>query len=123
MLRAMAIIVLEVIALVCQRLAWLIFHTPPRSSAPHALRHGALGEGQVGDPTAVVDLALDGFPALQEGAPQIGMGGIERHVTEKAKPVVETRRGIVPVVRGDASGALGCRDMREQRGMIACFDA
>jgi hypothetical protein len=80
-------------------------------------------DAQVGDPAKVLALAITSFPALQEVDPQIGMGYIERHVTDKAKPMVETRRGVSPVVIGDVSCALGCRHGREQISMVACFDA
>ena len=62
----MAIIVLEVVALVFQRIECLIFNAPPRSPASHDLINGPLVHTQIGDPTKVLDLASDSFPALQK---------------------------------------------------------
>jgi hypothetical protein len=60
----MTIIMLEVIALVFERIERLIFDAPPRSPASHELIHGAFIDAQVGDPAKVLDLAITGFPAL-----------------------------------------------------------
>ena len=62
-------IVLEVVALVFQRVERLIFNAPPRSSAPHELIHRAFIDPQVGDPTKVLDLVLNLLPTLQEVDP------------------------------------------------------
>src|SRR6516165_12077649 len=58
MLRAMPIIVLEVIALVFQRIEGLVFHFPPRSATPHKAIHVALVHTQVRHPTEVLDRAI-----------------------------------------------------------------
>ena len=46
---------------------------------------------------------------------------IERHVTDKAKPVTQTRIGVVPVVIGDTSRLLSRLHLLEQIGMVAFF--
>ena len=51
------------------------------------------------------------------------MGGIERHVTDKAKPVAQTRLGGISIVVSDASGLLGRRHLCEQDSMVAFFNA
>ena len=69
MVIAMAKSVLEVVALVLQRVERLIGHAPPRSSAPHELRHRAFIDPQVGNPATVLDLVLVPLPTLQEVDP------------------------------------------------------
>ena len=70
MLIAVAEIVLEVIALVLQRVARLIFHAPPSSRPLHDALNRALVDAQVRDPTAMLDLALPRLPALDAIDPQ-----------------------------------------------------
>src|SRR5215813_9319816 len=55
MLIAVAEIVLEVIALIFQRVERFIFDAPPRSRPLHDAVHGALVDAQVGDPTSVAE--------------------------------------------------------------------
>lgn len=62
----MAEIVLEVIALIFQRVERFIFDAPPRSRPLHDAVHGALIDAQVGDPTEMLDFALRRLPALDE---------------------------------------------------------
>src|SRR5256885_7975396 len=95
----------------------LMFEAPPRSPTPHELIDRAFMDAQVGAPTAVLDFVLVPLPALQEVDPQVGMGYMERHVTDKAQPVVQTRLGGVPIVRSDASGLRGRRHLLAQGGM------
>src|SRR5215471_3078613 len=112
MLVAMTIIVLEVIALVFQRVERLIFDAPPRSSASHELIHRAFVDTQVGDPTKVLDLVLGlvPLPALQKVDPEVSMRFIERHVTDKTKPLVDTRLRVVAIVIRYPPGCIfhGC---------------
>jgi hypothetical protein len=59
--------VLEVVALIFQHIECLIFNSPPRAPASsHDLINGPLVHAQVGDPTKVLALAPDSFPALQK---------------------------------------------------------
>ena len=92
----------------------------PRAPAPHELRHRAFIDPQVSDPTAVLDVVL---VPLQAVGPQVGLGGLEWHVTDKPKPVAQTRLGVVPIILRDASGLLGRRHLLEHGGMVAFFDA
>jgi len=98
----MTIIVLEWVPLVFQCIQRLIFDFPPHSCAPHELINRALSHAQVGHPTEVLDLVPIPLPTLQEVDPQVRMGLIERHVTDKPKSMRETGLGVVPVVIGDA---------------------
>jgi len=122
MLIPMPIIVLEVLALVFQRIACLILDTPPCSSPPHELIHGPFGHTEVGDPAKVVDLVPIPLPALQAVDAQSRMGRIERYVTGKLKPVAQPRRGVVALIIGDAPRLLSSCHLLEQGGMIAFFD-
>ena len=70
MLIAVAEIMLEVIALVFQRVERLIFNAPPSSRPLHNAVNCALVDAQVRDPTEMLDLALHRFPALDEIDPQ-----------------------------------------------------
>src|SRR5678815_4620124 len=114
MLIAMTIIVLEMVPLVFQGVECLIFDAPPCSSTPHELIDCAFIDAQVSDPTEVLDCVLVPLPALQEVDPQVGMGCIERHVTDKPKPVAQTCPGGVAIVMRDASGLLGRRHLLKQ---------
>ena len=49
------------------------------------------------------------------------MGFVERHVTEKTKPLVEPVSGS-PIVVSHASGMLGGLHVCEQGRMVAFFD-
>src|SRR5215475_10386617 len=119
---AMPIVMLEVIALVFERIDRLIFDPPPRSPASHNLIHRAFGHAEVGDPTEVLDLAMDGFPALQKVDPEVGIGCIEWYVTHKTKVLVHTSLRVLSIIRGDTSGLLRCRHLLEQEGMVTFFD-
>src|SRR5919205_1188640 len=123
MVIAMPIIVLEMVPLIFQGVERLIFDAPPCSPTPHELIDRTFIDAQVGAPTAVLDGVLVPLPALQEVDPQVGMGGIERHITAKAKPVAQTRLGGIPIVVSDASGLLGRRHLGEQGSMVAFFNA
>ena len=115
-------IVLEVVALVFQRIERLIFNAPPRSTTPHDLIHRAFIDPQVGDPTEMLHLVAVPLPTLQEVDPQIGIGLIERQVTDKAKPMAQTRFGIIAIIIGHAPRLLRRRDLLEQVGMVPFFD-
>src|SRR2546429_7181516 len=118
MLIPMAIIVLEVVALIFQRIECLIFDAPPRSPAPHELIPGAFIDAQVGDPAKVLDRVPVSLPTLQEVDPQIGMRFIERHVTDKAKPVAQTRLAVLPIAIPDAARSPGRRPALQPAAMV-----
>src|SRR5687767_6229134 len=124
MVIAMTKVVLEVIALVFQRVERLIFNAPPCAPTPHELINRALIDAQVGNPTKVLDrvLGLVPLPALQKVDPQVGIGFIERHGTNKAKAMMETRPCIVSIVIGDSPSPLSRRHVLKQVGMVAFFD-
>src|SRR5215467_4580335 len=98
MLIAVAEIVLEVIALIFQRVERFICDAPPRSRPLHDAVHGALVDAQVGDPTAMLDFALHRLPALEEVDAQWGMGRIEWHPTDKAKAMVHPLVAVLTVI-------------------------
>src|SRR5262245_9596117 len=123
MLIAVAKIVLEVIALIFQRVERFIFNAPPRSRPLHDAVNCAFVDAQVSDPTEMLDFTLYRLPALDEVDPQIGIGLIERHVTNKAEPMVAPRSAVVTLIIGDPTGVLRFGHLREQKGMIAFFDA
>src|SRR5262250_136890 len=113
MLIAMTKVVLKVVALVFQRIERLIFDFPPRSPAPHELIDGAFMDAKVGDPAEMLDLVLVSLPALDEVDPQLGIGCIEGHVTDKAKAMVDTCFLVVTIVVGDLPGLLSRRHLLE----------
>src|SRR5215471_13538826 len=123
MLRAMPIIVLEVIALVFQRIEGLVFHFPPRSATPHKAIHVALVHTQVRHLTEVLDLAIAMFPVLDAIDSHVRSRAIERHVVDKAKPMHQPGGAVMPFIRGDATGVCGRLYLLEQIGMIPFFDA
>jgi len=50
------------------------------------------------------------------------MGCIEWHVTDKTKPMPQTRFRIVAIVVGDAPRLLSRLDLLEQVGVVPFFD-
>ena len=113
---------LEVVALVFQRIERLILDAPPRAPAPHELIHRAFGHAEVSDPAKVLALIPIPLPALQEVDPEVHIGFIERHITDKPKPMAQTCLGVLPIIIGDAPSVLGRRHVREQGRMVPFFD-
>ena len=70
----------------------------------------------------MLDFVIAHFPVLDKIDPHVWVGGIERDIIDKAKPMHEPRSAIVPLIIGDAAGVLGRLDLLEQIGMIAFFD-
>ena len=119
----MAEIVLEVIALILQGVERFIFDAPAGSRPLHDAVNCALVDAQVGDPTEMLDFALYRLPTLDEVDPQIGIGFVERHVTNKAEPMVNPLLALFTLLIGHATRLLSLGHMLEQKGMIAFFDA
>jgi hypothetical protein len=67
---AVAKVVLEVLALVFQRVERFIFNAPAGSRPLHEAVNRALVDAQIGDPTEMLHFALDRFPALDKVNPQ-----------------------------------------------------
>jgi len=109
----MADIGLEVIAVVFQRIERFICDAPACSGALHEPVHRALVDPQVGHPTAVLDVTLDGFPALHNIDPQIGIGCIKGHVSDKAKAMLHVGCKVLTLVIRDASGLLSLGHLLE----------
>ena len=97
------------------RVERLIFDAPSRPPAPHQPIDGAFIDAQIGDPTKVLDRVCGRIPlpTLQEVDPQIGIGCIERHITDKAKPMGETRVLVLTIVVGHSPGLLSRRHLLE----------
>src|SRR5690349_13793713 len=122
MLIAVAEIVLEVIALILQGVERFIFDAPAGSSSLHDAVNCSLIDAQVGDPTEMLDFVPHRLPALDKVDPQGGLGCIERHVTDKTKPMMQTLLSVMTVIIGHATGAFRFGHVLEQKGMIAFFD-
>src|SRR5262245_8945858 len=122
MLIAVAEIVLEAIALILQGVERFIFDAPAGSSPLHDAVNRSLMDAQVGDPTEMLDFVPHRLPALDEVDPQGGMGFIERHVTDKTKPMMNALWSVMTVIIGHATGAFRFGHLLEQKGMIAFFD-
>jgi hypothetical protein len=118
----MAIMVLEVVALVFAGIECLIGNLPPGATAPHEVKDMALVHPSVRHPTAVLALVSAQFPVLDKIDPHVWVGGIERDIIDKAQPMPEPRSAIMPLIRGDAAGVLGRLDLWEQISVIAFFD-
>src|SRR5215470_13062288 len=99
MLRAMAVVVLEVIALVFQGMEGLIVDLPPGATAPHEVKDIPCVHSQVCAPAAVLDLVLAHLPVLDHMDPSVWVGGIERDIIDKAKSMHKPRRAVVPLIR------------------------
>jgi len=97
MLLAMAVVVLEVLALVFEGIERLIFNLPPCAPSPHEVQDVAFVHPQVRHPTEVLDLIIAHFPVLNEMHPHIRVRCIERDVADKAKAMHEPRSAIVPL--------------------------
>jgi hypothetical protein len=119
----MAEIVFEMIALVFQRIERLIFDAPARPCPPHELIHGAFVDAQICHPTEMLDFAFGSrLPALDEIDPQLLIGGIERHVTDKTKSMVNFGFVIFTILISRSTSSLGLRHWLEQKRMIPFFD-
>ena len=118
----MAKIVFEVVPLVFQCIERLIFNAPAGSTTPHDLVHGAFGEAQVGHPTEMLYLVAVPLPALQKVDPTVGIGLIERQVTDEAKAMAQPALGIIAIVIAHLARLLSRRYLREQIPVISFFD-
>ena len=121
MLLAMSIVVLQVIALVFQRVEGLICNLPPGSSTPHEVKNMPFGHPQVGDPAEVLDLVLAHLPVRDKIDPHLYVRRIAGDVIAQAKPMHEPCGAVVPFIPGAAPSVLCGLDLLEQRGMIAFF--
>jgi hypothetical protein len=61
------------------------------------------------------------FPALDEIDPQPWIGGIEGHVTDKTKPMVQPMWTIFTIIIRDTTGSLGLGHLLKQKRMVALF--
>src|ERR671911_1222150 len=103
----MAEIVLEMIALILQRIERLIFDAPARPCPLHEPIHRAFVDTQIGHPTEMLDFTIRRrLPALDEIDPQVWIGGIERQVRDTTKPMVNVGVMIVTLIIGHTTGAL-----------------
>jgi hypothetical protein len=119
---AMAEIVLKMIALIFQRIERLIFDAPASPRPPHELIHRAFVDAQIRHPTEMLHFAFGSrLPALDEMDPQVLIGGIERHVADKTKPMVNPGFVVFTIIIGHPTRLLGLRHLLEQKGMIAFF--
>jgi len=84
--------------------------------------HVALAHPQVRHPAEVLDFVCTYFPVLDKIDPHVRVGGIQRHVIDKAPPMLHPHGAVVPRIIGDASGVLSRLDLLEQIGMITGFD-
>src|SRR2546427_921647 len=123
MLLAMAIIVVEVVPLVLQRIARLIFDFPPGSTTSHELVDMLFRHAKVRHPTAMLDVVLAHFPVRDAMHAHIGARCIERHIMHETTLMHDTRAAVAALIMGDASLLLRHVHLREQRRMIALFDA
>ena len=107
---AMAVVVLEVIALIFQRIECLIFNLPPRPSSAHQGIDVALAHPQVRHPTKVLDSVSAHLPVLNEINPYCRVRLIEGHIIDKAKPMHQTGGTVVSFIRGHAPDVFCCLD-------------
>ena len=71
----------------------------------------------------MLDFAVSGrLPALDKIDPQVGIGGIERQVGDKTKPMVNVGLVIVTVIVSHTANSIGLGNLLEQKGMIAFFN-
>src|SRR5712691_567167 len=79
-------------------------------------------KSQVRHPTEVLDRVLADLPILHKIDPHVGSRGIERHVIDKAKPMLYTCGTVMPCIRGQAPRVLSGLHLCKEIGMIAFFD-
>src|SRR5260370_25092717 len=118
MVIAVANVVLEVIALVFQRVERFIVHAPAGSRPLHDSVNRALVDPQVRDPTAMLDFPLHLLPALDAVDPQGGIGGMERHVTDKTKPMLHALLSLMTLIRGHAPCSFTLRHLLAPKRVI-----
>src|SRR5882724_13460622 len=123
MLLAMSVVVLEVVALILQRVERFSFNLPACPATPHEWVDITLAYPQVRHPTEVLHLVLAHLPVLNEIDSYVRSRAIERHVVDKAKPMHQPGGAVMPLIIGDAPHVFGRLHLLEQIGMIPFFDA
>src|SRR5215831_14640090 len=103
MLLAMSVVVLEVVALILQRVERFIFNLPACPATPHEWVDITLAYPQVRHPTEVLHLVLAHLPVLDEIDPHVCSRAIERHVVDKAKPMHQPGGAVMPLIAGDTT--------------------
>jgi len=89
----------------------------------HDAVNGAFVDTQIGHPTEMLHFAFGGgLPALNELDPKVAIGGIERHIRDKTKPMVNFGVVIFTIIIGHTPSSLGLSNLLEQKSMIAFFD-
>jgi len=122
MLLAMPIMVLQVVALLFQRLAGLVCDLPPSAPASHERIHVALTHAEVGHPAPVLDLGRTPLPILDAIDAEVGGRGIERQGIDKAKAMDESYGAVVALIMAHPAGVFCGLALLAQRGLLPFFD-
>src|SRR5882724_4051170 len=81
------VVVLEVVALIFERIERLIFDLPPCPPTTHEGIDSTLGHPQIGHPTEVLHVVAADLPILDKIDQQLRVRGIEGNLIDKAKPM------------------------------------
>jgi hypothetical protein len=117
-------VVLQIVALILERVETLVLDLPTGSAAAHDIVNGLLRESQVGDPTEILDVAI-GFdlPIFENIHQAIGLGFVERHLKVPSIVSEDVCLGIDLSEVPRLPGIVGFPDFLEQIGMVARLDA
>ena len=114
-------VVLEMGALIFQRIECLIFDLPPGPSpAPEGLDIGVV-HAQIRHPAKMLDGVRPALPVLEEVHAPRGVRGVARHRIEKPKALGDPGGPVVPRLVLHSSGQLGRADLGEQIAVIPLF--
>jgi hypothetical protein len=119
MLRAMAVVVLKVRALLCQGVAGLGVARPPRAATPQALPDVARGHAAVWHPTAMRPRVMASLPVREAVNPHGRVGRMAGDIMATAQALDALRRTVMPCILGDRPSLVRCLPVLAQRGLIA----
>ena len=118
----MTVIMLEVVALIFQRMERLMFDLPPGPTTPHEGHNGTLVDPQVCHPAEVLDLVSADLPVLNTIDSHVRIRFMERDLIDQPKPVDQTCGAVVPCIISGVPSLLSRLHLLEQKSLIAFFD-
>src|SRR6516225_4963845 len=121
MLLAMSVVVLEVVALILQRVERFIFNLPACPATPHEWVDITLAYPQVRHPTELLNLVLAHLPVLDEIDQHVCSRAIERHVVDKARPSRQRRSALRPLIVAHAARCFGRLYLLQHIGLMHTF--
>jgi hypothetical protein len=97
----------EMIPLVLQGVEGLVLNLPTRPPATHDCEDVHLGDGEIGDPTEVLGLALSDLPVLDKVHQYVRIGLVQGYLIDKGKAVNLRPSDTIPTSTTFASADSG----------------